>query len=236
MLWACSLPTDETVTQFDADELPGALVNTTTTTTTTTTTVPPTTAPPTSDPTESAPTTSTTTTIATVTEPVSLYYTDNATDGMQRVQQLLPPPVQLQTIVSELESPRADLAAYRVRTALVPGLIGSTELSRAILTVSLNGSIFEPLTEDDKRHAIAQMVLTFTSFAVPDQGNIGAVVFQVDGVPIPVFVHSTGTTIAEGTPVVFDDFATLIVGTSATPSTTPPSTELAPPTATSAPP
>ncbi len=236
LLWACSLPTDETVTQFDADELPGALVNATTTTSTTTTTLPPTTTPPTSDPRESAPTTSTTTTVGPEnTATVSLYYTDLATDGVKRVQQELLAPVPLQSIVSELESPRADLAAYRVRTSLVPGLIASTELSRAILTVSLNGTVFEPLTEDDKRQAIAQMVLTFTSFAVPDQGNIGAVVFLVDGAPIPVFVHGTGTTTAEGTPVVFDDFATLIVGTPTTPATTVAPTDSAPPTATSTP-
>jgi hypothetical protein len=233
LLWACSLPTDESVTQFENDQLPAGLVNTTTTTSTTT--LPPTTTAPTSAPPESPPSTVTTTTNATLTAPVSLFYTDIATDGMQRVQQLLPFPVQLPTIISELESPRAGLD-QRLRTSLAPGLIDTTDLSRAVLTVSLDSAVFETLTEDEKRQSIAQMVLTFTSFVVPDEGSIGAVVFQVDGTPISVFIPDQAVETSPGTPVVFDDFANLIIGTPGSPATTPPVSEPAPPTATSSPP
>ena len=63
-------------------------------------------------------------------------------------------------------------------------------------------------------------MLTFTSFAVPGAGNIGSVIVQVDGTPIPVFMPSPGTTSEAGAPVYFADFSTLIVGTSETPPTT----------------
>jgi len=102
-----------------------------------------------------------------------------------------------------------------------------------VLTASLNSAIFDAMSEDGQREAIAQMVLTFTSFSVPGAGNIGSVIVQVDGVPIPVFKPSDGTTSEPGAPVYFDDFSTLIVGTSNSPPTTAPATS---PTQSTAPP
>ena len=86
-----------------------------------------------------------------------------------------------------------------------------------MLTVSLNSAVFDPMGDDQKREAIAQMVLTFTSFAVPGAGNIGSVVVQVDGTPIPVFIPADGTTREPACPVVYADFATLVIGTTAAP-------------------
>ena len=196
-LGACSLPADEGVTPIDADGLPPEIANTTTTSTTTTTT----TTPPATD--ERAAGDHGADDAAATTDrrlrrrrrqPVDIYYADRATDGMQRLQRQLLEPLSLQSVISQLEQPPDDLASYGVRTALEPDLIGATILERWVLTVSLNGSrVREPMNEDQKRLAIAQMVLTFTSFTVPGEGNIGRWSFQVDGTPIPVFIPD-GTT------------------------------------------
>jgi hypothetical protein len=230
-LGACSLPTNEGVTPIDADGLPPEIVNpTTTTTTTTTTTLPP---PPTSvPPATTAPTTPPPSTNApAATAAVDIYYADNS-DNMQRLQRQLLEPVSLQSVITQLEQPLDDIASYGIRTALEPILIGSAIPERGVLTVSLNGSVWEPMNEAKKRLAIEQMVLTFTSFTVPGEGNIGSVVLQVDGIAIPVFIPD-GTTVDPGTPVVFQDFATSVLGTSGT-TTTAPSETTVPPTQTTA--
>jgi len=232
-LAACSLPTNEGVTPIDADGLPPEIVNpTTTTTTTTTTTLPP---PPTSvPPATTAPTTPPPSTNApAATAPVDIYYADNS-DNMQRLQRGLLEPVSLQSLITQLEEPLDDIASYGVRTTLEPDLIGSAIPERGVLTVSLNGSVWEPMNEAKKRLAIAQMVLTFTSFTVPGEGNIGSVVLQVDGTPIPVFIPD-GTTLDPGTPVVFSDFASTVFGaTGDTTTTTVPPETTVPPTQTTA--
>jgi hypothetical protein len=228
VLGACSLPANEGVTPIDADGLPPEIANTTTTSTTTSTSTtappptssPPVTTPPTSPPASTNPPAST--------APVDIYYADAATDGMQRLQRQLLEPLSLQSMISQLEQPPDDLGLYGVRTALEPGLIRFTDLQRGILTVSLNGPVWESMSEDQKRLAIAQMVLTFTSFTVPGEGNIGSVVLQVDGTPIPVFIPD-GTTVDPGTPVVFDDFVADVLGTTgATTTTVPPETSVPP--------
>src|SRR5262245_25221182 len=152
---ACSLPADEGVTPIDADELPPEIANTTTTTTTTT--VPPTTAPATSISSEPPATTTTTTTQAPplTVEPVNIFYTAGATDGIQRVPLPLFGPVFLDTVIAQLESPTIDLESYNVDTALSPGLIASTALDRAVLTVSLDSAVFDQMSDDQKREAIA---------------------------------------------------------------------------------
>jgi hypothetical protein len=231
-LGACSLPTNEGVTPIDADGHPPEIAFTTTTsTTTTTTTTPP---PPTSvPPVTTAPTTPPPpTTEAPASTGVDVYYVDS-NDGMQRLQRPLADPVSLQSVITELEQPRDDVASYRLRTALEPDLIGSAIPERGVLTVSLNGSVWEPMNEPNKRLAIAQMVLTFTSFTIPGAGNIGSVVLQVDGTPIPVFPPD-GTTLDPGTPVVFQDFATSVLGTNDTTTTTVPPETTVPPTQTTA--
>jgi hypothetical protein len=235
-LAGCSLGADEGTTPIDADGLPPEIANTTTTSTTTSTST--TAPPPTSIPLETtAPTTvPAPTTAPPFTTPVDIYYADRATDGMQRLRRSLLEPLSLQNVISQLEQPPDDLASYGVRTALEPNLIGPTNIDRGVLTVSLNGPVFDAMNEDQKRLAIAQMVLTFTTFAVPGQGNIGSVVIQVDGIPIAVFIPAEGTVRDPGIPVVFDDFSTLVIGTAGpTTITAPPGTSV-PPTETTAPP
>jgi hypothetical protein len=90
------------------------------------------------------------------------------------------------------------------------------------------------MNEAKKRLAIAQMVLTFTSFTVPGEGNIGSVVLQVDGTPIPVFIPD-GTTVDPGTQVVFQDFASMLGTSDTTTTTVPPETTVPPTQTTSAP-
>jgi hypothetical protein len=238
LLGACSLPTDEDVTPIDADGLPPEIANTTTTstTTTTTTTVP---APTSVPPETTAPTTPPApTTAPPFTTPVDIFYADRATDGMQRLRRLLLEPLSLQSVISQLELPPADLSSYGVRSALEPGLIGDNfSLDRSVLTVSLNSAVFDSMNEEQKRQAIAQMVLTFTSFAVPGAGNIGSVILQVDGTPIAVYIPAEGTTREAGNQVFYDDFSNLVVGTGSAPTTTSvPPDESVPPTQTTLPP
>lgn len=232
LMWGCTLPTDERVTPIDPDDLPPALANTTTTSTTTTTTT--TTPPSTSEPVETDPTTSTSSTLAIATAPVDLYYLAPGANAIQLIIRQLAAPVTLDSVISQLEQPPAELVeAFNVRTALSDGLIAGRMLQRSVLTVSLNSAIFDAMSEDDQRQAIAQMVLTFASFSVPGAGNIGSIILQVDGVPIPVFKPADGTTSEPGAPVYFDDFSTLIIGTSNTPPATAPTV---PPTQSTAPP
>jgi hypothetical protein len=237
IMWACSLPTDDNVTPINADQLPPALANTTTTSTTTT--IPSTEPPDTSEPTETVleTTTTTTTTPPVQTRPVDIFYTDNATDGIQGLRRLLFEPVTLEAVIFQLETPPTELAQFGVGTALAPNLIADTALERGVLTVSLNSTVFDTLGEDQKREAIAQMVLTFTSFAVPGAGNIGSVIVQVDQTPIPVFIPADGTTREAGLPVVYADFATLVIGApgSDTTSTPPPPSTEPPPETTATP-
>jgi hypothetical protein len=233
MLFACTLPADEGVTPIDPDDLPPELANTTTTSTTTTTTTTTTLPVDTSEPVETDPTTSTSSTLSIATAPVELYYVDRAADGLQPINRQLPQPISLDSVISQLQQPPPDLASFGVETSLTEDLIAAGHtLDRSVLTISLNSAVFDQMSEDDKREAIAQMVLTFTSFSVPAAGNIGSVVLQVDGVPIPVFKPADGTTSEPGAPLYFDDFSTLIVGT----ANNPPSTAVtAPPTQSTAP-
>jgi hypothetical protein len=237
LLGACSLPANEGVTPIDAGGLPPEIANTTTTTTTTSTTTtvpPPTSVPPeTSAPTTPAPTTAPP---ASNSSPIDIYYVDRATSNMKRLRRDLLEPVTLNSVITQLEQPPDDLASYDVRTAMQPDLIGPTSLDRSVLTVSLNSSVFDAMNDEEKRLAIAQLVLTFTSFAVPGEGNIGSVIIQVDGTGIPVYLPNPATTVEPGTPVVFDDFASLVVGTGATTTTTSLPTESVPPSATTSPP
>jgi hypothetical protein len=79
-------------------------------------------------------------------------------------------------------------------------------------------------------------VLTFTSFAVPGEGNIGSVILQVDGTAIPVYVPPEATTRDPGAQLYFDDFAPLVVGTTGATTTTSVPVESVPPTQTTVPP
>ncbi len=240
LVQACSLPPDDRVTRLDADELGPELVNPTTTTTTT---VPPTTVPTTTDPSASTPeTTTTTTTIAaTFTEVQRVYYTLGSSDDLQPIPLLLPFDVSYASIRNELVSPRPEVRAARLATAVPTGLVSGFrfDATTVTLTISLDADTFEGLPESRRRRAIGQLVLTYTSFAPVDTGAIGFVNFAIDDAPISVFVPRTGGSSEDGQPLTFADFAPLLGDATGGPSetsppTTPPETD--PPPASSAPP
>jgi hypothetical protein len=222
---ACSIPADERVTPIGPGELGPDLLETTTTTSTTTTT---TAAPQTTEP--GAPSTTTTTTVPIPTTNVTAYYTIANTDSMQFLVQPLSGVVPLAAVVGLLETPVADLRQYNLRSSVRRGLIDVAQLAfdadRAELTVGLDGAVFEAMSEEQRRRAIGQIVLTFTSFSTSDAGNIGSVRFTVDGAPISIVIPETNSATTEGEPVTFADFRSLLgTTTGAVPTaTTPPQT------------
>jgi hypothetical protein len=230
------LPPDERVTRLDADELGPELVNPTTTTTTT---VPPTSVPATTDPSASTPETTTTTTIAeAVTELQRIYYTLGSSDDLRAIRLPLPERVLYADIRNELESPRPEVRAVRLATAVPPGLVSDFrfDATSVTLTITLDSDTFGALPESRRRRAIAQLVLTYTSFVPVDAGAIGFVNFAIDDAPISVFVPRTGGSSDDGQPLTFADFSPLLGdGTGdpndTTPPTPPATTEPPPPTA-----
>jgi hypothetical protein len=210
---ACSLPTDKRVTPYNPADLPGDLTNTTTTTTTTTT-VPVSVATTVDD--GSTPEESTTTVAAPLTSPVEIYYTLGFSDDMQPVRRDLIAPVPISNVISQLETPLEDVALFGLRSSVRTGLIDEVVLDRAIATVVLDAPVLERLSNNEQRRAIAQIVLTLTSFVTADAGAIGFVRFEVDGEGFPVFVPSLGGTSDPGEPLAFVDFADYVVDTSLT--------------------
>jgi Sporulation and spore germination len=221
---ACALPTDERAAPYDRDDLPPAIANTTTTSTTTTTT-PTTTVPPTdsSGPTLPA---STTTAAPIATAAVDLYYTIGFSDEMTRLKRLLPDDASTAQVINQLEAPLPDVAEYRYQTSVRRGLVtGDIVVDRGVATVALDGNIVDDMTETNLRRAIAQLVLTLTSFSTDDNGAIGRVRFEIDGDGFEVFVPAFGGSSEPGEELAFEDFSSLIA-TTATPTTTTTTTTL----------
>jgi hypothetical protein len=235
---ACSIPVDDQVDRIDPDRMGGLQNTTTTSTTTTSTTVPVTTTlePPVTDPAATeAPSTTTTTTIATRLTPVTIYYTLSNTETLQSFRVELPgnSGPSLEQVTSELQNPIADLPSLGLQTAVRPGLITGVSLSRAVLTVTLAREVLDSMSDSQKRRAVAQIVLTFTSFTTPDSGAVAFVSFVYnDGEQLEVPLPATGSPTADL--LAFEDFKSLITGAGGT-TTVPPPTE-PPPPATSTPP
>lgn len=222
---ACALPIDERATPYDRDDLPAAIANTTTTSTTTTT--PPT--PPTpssttiaptgsSEPTVPAPTTTTTPGFAT--NAVDLYYTVNFSDDMARLKRPLRDDVTITEIIDQLERPLSDVREDGLRTSVRRGMVTAPVIvDRGVATVSLDRDVVEGMSEPNFRRAVAQLVLTLTSFSTDDSGAIGRVRFEIDGDGLEVFVPAFGGSSERGQELAFEDFAILRV-TTPTPTTT----------------
>lgn len=222
---ACSLPVDERVTPVDRDEFGDQLTQDTTTTTTSTT------APPTTVPEDtSVPTEATTTTLAVVpTEIVTVYYTRGTTDVMQPVDFLLAVRTPIEELIALLERPTG-IREVGFRTAVRPGLIDRIgPIDRGVATVALDGTVLDRMSESARQQAIAQIVLTVTSFRTADAGAIGRVRFEVEGEGLQVFVPAFGGSSEAGEELAFEDFQSLI---SSTPT---PATTVAPGTTTSVP-
>lgn len=214
---ACSLPVDDRVTPVDRDEFGVQLTQDTTTTTTTTTTVPSTTSVP-DDTTVS--TDVTTTTVAVVpTENITVFYTRGSTDAMQPVDFPLAERTPIEELVPLLERPTG-ISDVGLRTAVRPGLIDRIgPVERGVATVSLDATVLDRMSEPARQQAIAQIVLTVTSFRTADAGAIGRVRFEVDGDGLQVFVPAFGGQSEPGQELAYDDFQSLI-GTTPTPTTT----------------
>jgi spore germination protein GerM len=211
---ACGIPADQRVTPIGNDDLGPELIETTTTSTTSTSTTSTTIPGPTS-PDESS-STSSSTTLAPATTEVTLYYLIGNTEllTMLRQPQLGNGPAASAVVAGLLASPTADLRSSNLRTSVRPGLLLPEKFEfddqSATLTVALDGAVFDSMPEEQRRRAIGQIVLTFTSNPFPNRGNIGSVRFAIDGEPIAIVLPSSNTATAEGEPVTFADFTSLL--------------------------
>lgn len=194
-LAACGFSADDSVTRIPSNEL-GALANTTTTSTTSTT-LPPT-SPPTSTPVSVALSTSTTSTTTTTlapveTTPVDLFFAPRGdNESLRGVVFNQVGDVRLDDLVRLLSEPPAEVTQGNLTTAVTPGLVVSTEMLQLHTVVDLDPAEFEAMTDVNQNLAIAQLVLTLTSYFDPDNGPIGAVEFRVGGEPISVLIRGEG--------------------------------------------
>lgn len=210
---ACALPTDDRVVPYNVDEVPDQLTDQTTTTTTTTTTTPVPTTPVPTVPGETT-TTTTTTTLPFVPEPITVYYTIGSSDDIRPLQVNRGREPSIQEVVAALES-TTGLSQLGLRTTVRPGLISDVMPERGVATIELDSSVLNRMSEAQRRRAIAQMVLTFTSFRPPDQGNIAFVTFETDGGPFVVFVPAFNGMSEPQELLAYADFAELIASGSA---------------------
>lgn len=222
---ACTLPDDERAVPINPVEL-GDLANTTTTTTTSTTTTTTTTLPTdgSSATTPTPPTTAPPPLLETA--PVDFFYTIGFSNDLARLTRELNVDASIAQVIEQLESPLPDLAELSLRTAVRRDLIDSWEFDRGTITVSFAADELRSLPEAALERAVAQIVLTLTSFRIRDAGSIGRVRFEVEGEPFSVFVPFLGGQSEPGQEVAFTDFAALIQNSSAADSTTsvPPTT------------
>jgi hypothetical protein len=223
LLAGCGIPADDGFQEFDADELPRELTETTTTTTTS---VPPPT-PPSTPPSGPLPETSTT---LVQTQPVDIYFVIGVQLQPQSVQLLLD--VSPAQVVAQLEQgPVPGPGSVGLRTVVREGLVSNLSVGRGLLTVDLNGDVLRRTSQRDQPLAIAQLVLSLGRLP-----GVGQIAFTQDGEPLAVPVPARDGEFSEpGEPLVFDDFAPLLASTSTPPATTtttttqPPSTQEPPP-------
>lgn len=222
LLAACGLPLDDRATRYDADDLPDEIANTTTSSTTTTTTTTSTTVPSAEQTSDPLPENTTTTTQApTLATPVDLFYTIGFSDDLARLpRSLFPADVTLPQVLAQLEQPLSDVSRdFGLRTALGRDIIDGVIVDRGVATITLDQDEVDRLTDPALRRAIAQMVLTVTSFRLDNGSGIGKVRFEIDGDGIPVYVPAFGGNSEDGEELSFEDFASMIA-TTPTPTTT----------------
>ncbi len=215
LLAACGVPTGaDTFSEIPPDEIQFGLdaTSTTTSTTTTTTTVP-----------ELPQTTLLETTTTIRLEPAFIYFLSRG--RLQPVTIELPAGFSSDQVADKLEEgPPPDVA---LDTLIEDGLIVSSLESGGVLTVDLDGDIFDRIPSTEQTEAIGQIVLTMTS----SLRLVGQVTFTLEGDPIPV-KKGNGLSSDAGEPVSFDDYAILLAAPRSRavedPSTTEPT---APPTA-----
>jgi hypothetical protein len=215
---ACGLPGDGQVTTYNPNDLPDRLVQPTTTSTTTTTLAP----PPTDAPPDDASTT-TSTVLPLETEPVEVFYTRGFSDDLQRVTLNRPSPISIEELTELLESPPPEVTSFNLRSSLRSGLIVDVVPDRGTATIELSQDVLNSMTSSQERRAIAQIVLTLTSFDT-GSGGLGQVRFTVDDEPIPVFLPAQDGDSEPGELVAYSDFGVLVTPTAPTTTTTTTST------------
>lgn len=137
-------------------------------------------------------------------EPVDLYYVVGS--RVVRVQrQLASPATSAQALAALGEAPTDDPSLVGMRSALPRDLPLDVEVGRGVARVDASRSFLDGLSALDQRLAIAQIVLTLTS-----RPGVGQVVIAVEGAPVPV-PRGRGDVVAAGTPLTFDDYASLVV-------------------------
>jgi hypothetical protein len=223
-LGGCSLPVDQRTTALEQGAFPDELTEATTTTTVappTPTTVAQPEPPPLVD--------TTTTTLPPIpVEPVTVYFARGLTDVMQAVEIARPIGTPVLELVSLLERP-SGITEAGLRTTVLPGLIDDIVVDRGTATIVLDQAVLDRMSNTNQQRAIAQIVLTVTSFRTIDAGAIGRVRFEVDRSGFPVFVPAFGGSSDPGEELAFTDFQSLIA-TTPTPATTQPATTQPEPT------
>ena len=144
----------------------------------------------------------TTTTIAL--EPVDIYFLSRG--DLQPVTVDFPRDYGRNQLVSQLEvGPPPGPAGVGLDTLIEEGLITDTDQSGGVVTVMLDGDVFDEIEARDQRRAIAQIVLTFTG----NLRGVGQVAFTLDGESLGV-QKGNGLYAEEGQPVSFDDYHELL--------------------------
>jgi len=196
-LAACGVPNSSEVLTIADSELPAELrlESTTTSSTTTTSTIA-----------ESAK--ETVTTIAeVVSEPVEIYYI-SANRVVATNLSIVSPATTAQVLAALVSGPPSGEAGLGLRTALPENLDATVFIAKGVAQINTSAEFLTELTPIDQRLAIAQLVLTFTR-----RPGVGQVVFSVEGefVAVP---RGRGDLAKPGTPVSFDDYASLITSAS----------------------
>jgi spore germination protein GerM len=111
-----------------------------------------------------------------------------------------------QTLTLLTANPLSGPGYIGLRSALPRSFEADITVARGVARVDAQGSFLRLIAPSDQRLAIAQIVATLTS-----RPGIGQVVFAVDGAPIAV-PRGRGDLVPPGTPVTFDDYASLIIG------------------------
>lgn len=216
VLVGCGIGTTDTVEEIEPREL-AALDQPSTTSTTTlppVETTPETsqpavdTSPPASVPVVSAPET----TLGEPTELVSLYFVNGS--EIVAVDTPVRAPVAERRIMDRLgEGPPPAEFEAGIRTAVPPGLVIGLRKSpaRAIITVDLDGELFQGIDSENQRYVVAQIVLTLTR--LPD---IDKVLFTIDGDPLRVYQRNDELT-EPGEPVTCEDYEELLAAGACSP-------------------
>lgn len=140
-----------------------------------------------------------------VVDTVDLYFVAN--EALVRVQRLVAGSVSPSSALELLATgPGAEAGQLGVRSAIPGGFTPDVRVIRGVALVDLGEVRLESLSPGDQRFFVAQIVLTLTS-----RNGVGQVVFSVAGEPIAV-PRGRGDLVEPLTPVTFDDYAGMVVG------------------------